>query len=66
MEWNVDEDTIKLKALYEFNYTRILEFVFHELKFSPLTMPISVDLVRRSKSIFEEFEFYEFYKGIYD
>ena len=39
LAWNVDEDVMKIKALYEFNYTRMFEFLYHELKFSPLAMP---------------------------
>ena len=48
MDWNVDEDTMKIKAIYQFNYTRLQEFLFHELKFSPLAVPISVDMLRKS------------------
>ena len=64
MSWNVDEEVMKIKALYEFNYTRMFEFLYHELKFSPLAMPQSVDMVRKSKDVFEELRNFEIYDGL--
>jgi hypothetical protein len=49
---------MKIKALYHFNYTRLQEFLFHELKFSPLATPVSVDMIRKSQAIFKEFQSY--------
>ena len=64
MTWNVDEEIMKIKAIYNFNYTRMLEFLFHELKFSPLAMPQSVDMVRKSKKVFEELKSFEIYEEL--